>query len=117
MALPLKNIFPMPPEDLGPKIVPMPLYSTHPADLEDSADEEVAFVLQRATVTENGSDSTGPSAEVMEHAVQRVVASSARVIEGLREASQRDPVRFLIMVSAASFVIGFGLRLWRTSRG
>jgi hypothetical protein len=122
VALPLKKISPIPPEELGPNILPMPLYSTEPDELEDSADEEVAFVLQRATIAGNNSAdrrhlSSERAAEVMDQTIEQVVASSTRVIEGLREASQNDPLRFLIMVAAASFVIGFGLRLWRPSRG
>ncbi|HEX4485568.1 MAG TPA: hypothetical protein VH088_04840 [Terriglobales bacterium] len=112
MALPLKKITPIAPEELGPKIVPMPLYDVDPTDIEDVAEEEVAFVLQRATVLEDDS-----IIDEVDRTFRKAVTTSSRDLENLRNVAENEPLRFIAMVAAASFVIGFGVRLWRSSRG
>jgi hypothetical protein len=105
VALPLRKIDPLSSETLGPKIVPMPVYET---EMEEVAEEDVAFVLQRATVTENH-----PIFDEVDQSLQK----ASRTIEDLRSLANQDPLRFIAMVAAAAFVIGIGLRLWRSSRG
>jgi hypothetical protein len=111
VSLPLKKIT-LAPEELGPKIVPMPLYDADPVEIEDVVEEEVAFVLQRATVTDNNSILGG-----VDHTLQKVATISSRGLERLRNLAEKDPLRFIATVATASFIIGFGLRLWRSPRG
>jgi hypothetical protein len=118
MALPLKKTDPILPENLGPKIVPMPVYNLDPTDLEESAAEEVDFVLRRV------SEAPKPSlheigervTEAVDQTVQKVAASSVRGFDALSELAKQDPLRFIATIAAAAFVVGFGLRLWRSSR-
>lgn len=128
MSLPLKyepnpaqSPDPLPsPEDLGPKIIAMESYDPE-LDLEDAASEEVEAVLRRAS---DAAHKASPLHEIAEsltcaydEAIQNTLASARRGVNAIRALGERDPVRFVATVAAAAFVVGFLLRIGRSSRG
>lgn len=122
MTLPLKKTALGLSETLGPKIVPMPAYQVDAIDSEDSAEEEAEFVLLRAS--EKLRSPARPLHDLGERIVflcdrtfQNAVVSSGRRVRALRDAAQREPLRFIATVAIIAFVVGFGTRISRSTRG
>ena len=104
----------------GPKIIPMPMVNVDAADLDDAVVEEVEFVLRRAGEAcdkEHPIHELGERvADVFDQTLQEAASTSRRGIQKLADQSQRAPFRFIAAVAVVAFVVGFGLRLWRSSR-
>ena len=127
MSLPLKNDpnpagtqDPPPREDVGPKLIAMESYDPE-IDVEDVAAEEVEAVLLRAAESLPKAKPLHEVAESItsayEEAIQNTVASARRSVNAIRDLGERDPIRFIAVVAAAACVLGFLLRVGRSSRG
>ena len=50
----------------------------------------------------------------LKHGARRRVTATRRQIEGLKA---EYPLQIILGLAAAAFVIGFGIRIWRSTRG
>ncbi len=85
------------------------------SDLAQSVTERISSFRQGAAQTaaqwkEKASERSGQLNQV---AGQRIADARSRAMRATRE----NPIQIIIGLAAASFVIGVGLRLWRSNRG
>ena len=85
------------------------------SDLAQSMTERISSFRQGAAQTaaqwkEKASERSGQLNQV---AGQRIADARSRAMRATRE----NPIQIIIGLAAASFVIGVGLRLWRSNRG
>jgi hypothetical protein len=90
-------------------------------DLNHIAAAEAEFVVRRASQDLPGTSS--PLSEVGERItraydeiMQEAAGSSRTGVDVLRGLVEKDPIRFITVLAAAAFAIGFTLRIWRSSR-
>ena len=127
MSLPFRNDpnpaerpDPVPREDVGPKLIAMESYDPD-IDVEDAAAEEVEAVLLRASESLPRAEPLHEVAEritfAYDEAIQATVASARRGVNAIRALGEKDPLRFIAVVAATALVVGFVLRIGRSSRG
>ena len=85
------------------------------SDLAQSMTERISSFRQEAAQTaaqwkEKAGERSG---QLNQFAGQRIADARSRAVRATRE----NPIQIIIGLAAASFVIGVGLRLWRSNRG
>lgn len=85
------------------------------ADLAQSMSERITSLRHEAAQTAaQWRDKAGQRAgELNQLAEQRIAEARSRA----ERASRESPLQMIVGLAAASFIIGFGLRLWRSHRG